>query len=143
MNKAKKLRNGSRRIDDVIKLKDPFKPCKYVQRFYTPTEHRLYKLIFESDVYVNPDLAKMKAKLKEMSDAIGTKFNNEIVMESKGTGLGYDAKFKKEGAQSFTVAIIPGEKIDKVYGKRKGHKFQITFSDSYIERTEEMYKLDW
>lgn len=68
--RARRLNDKTMRVKDTLKLKYPFQICKNVSLHYTPNGFRLFQIKLESDVFISPDLLKMKERLKEIADAI-------------------------------------------------------------------------
>lgn len=101
---AKKLNNKSYRVRETMNLSAPFSICKNVSKFYTANNRRLYKITLSSDAYLNPNEAKMRSRMAEMSKAIGEKFKDELEMEASGSR--HIAKFKGDAMQSLSLAIV-------------------------------------
>ena len=111
-----------------MKLKDPFKVCKNVERHYSRGGCRLYKVVLSSDYQLNPDVKKMKARIKLISAAICERFGNLLEMEESPTG--YSAKFKSNVKQSLAIDI----RSDQSNARRK--RIVITFEDDDVRNDE-------
>jgi len=120
---AKKLNNKSYRVRETMNLSAPFSVCKNVSKFYTANNRRLYKITLSSDAYLNPNEAKMRSRMAEMSKVIGEKFKDELEMEA--SGFRHVAKFKGDAMQSLTLAIVAEP------DNKKG--LLITFVDKTVE----------
>ena len=124
LDKAYRLSDKTLRVREIMKLKDPFKVCKNVERHYSRGGCRLYKVVLSSDYQLNPDVKKMKARVKLISAAICERFGNLLEMVEAPTG--YSAKFKFNVKQSLAIDI----RSDQSNAKRK--RIVITFVDDCV-----------
>lgn len=128
LDKAYRLSDKTLRVREVMKLKEPFKVCKNVERHYSRGGCRLYKVILASDYQLNPDVKKMKTSVKLISEAICERFGNLLEMVESPTG--YSAKFKFDVNQSLAIDI----RSDQSNARRK--RIVITFVDDCVRNDE-------
>ena len=123
-DKAKKLSDKKYRVNNIMRLADPFTVCKNVSCYYTAKGRRLFKITLSSDEYLNPDETKMRKCVADMAKAVGEKFDEDLEMEKRA--FGYSAKFKRDVPQKLSIDIV------SVDGSRK-KKIVITFIDKVVE----------
>ena len=120
---AKKLSDKKYRVNNKMKLAEPFTICKNVSCFYTAKGRRLFKITLSSDEYLNPDESKMRKRIGATAKAVEGKFGEELEM-IKGA-FGYSAKFKSKVQQKLSIDIV------SVSSSKR--KIVITFVDKEVE----------
>jgi len=114
-NNAMKLNDGSFFLEKQVSLKPPFSAFKKMQCFFCPDDARLYKVVFVSNVFTNPDIANMKNRLKEISEVFDARLGNKVKMSERENG--YIGVFNIDVGQELTAEIVDGKTKDGKNGK--------------------------
>ena len=114
-NNVVKLNDGSFFLEKQVALKPPFSAFKKIQCFFDPDDARLYKVVLASNVFTNPDIAKMKNRLKEISEVFDTRFGDKVKMSERENG--YVGVFNVDAGQELSAEIVDGKTKDNKNGK--------------------------
>lgn len=138
----KRLNDKTYRVKEIRSFKEPFKVCKNVTCRYTAENKALYMITFESNVFVQPNVGRMKERLKEIADAIDKRFHRELKMNPAMSGMAYKAEFKKKVIQqSLTAEIVDDFKATNDGSKKNGKKIKITLIDGFVKETDASYAM--
>ena len=108
--------NGVLICKKAVKFKHPFRACKTRYCYYTPNESALFMVRLESDVFVKPNVAKMRDRLKEMTDALCSKYEGRLEMHE--TADGYRGRFNGNEGLDLTIEIVDGFTSKGKLGKK-------------------------
>ena len=134
-SKVRRVSGGEMHEQRTRKFKSPFDVFKGISIYYTARGMTAYRVVLESKEYRDADFKKMENRLKQISEAIETKFGDRLKMEKKESG--YVAKFRFTTKQTLCVNIrTRTEKKSGGLVKVNYSKFKLEFVDSGIAECE-------
>ena len=131
VSRARKIGDRGFVLQTELSAKRPYDVFSKVKLYYTKEDAMLYRVQLLSTLKVRPDKKKMRDRLEEISDSVGAKFKDILVMRKKGN-LNV-AEFVKNYGQSLKLSLVP-DSVDRGQGltEATGLRFELDFCDNEL-----------